>query len=312
MTYINSGGRWVEVMWVDESTSESEFRVARRGAELDWETVNTIIFVSPTMPNDTGRSYRFVDRSPYDDRENCFRVTALNADFDANSNVLCAFTFPYEARDLEVTERRTDGFSLRWTDNAENEDGYFISHCRMLNGERISESCTDTASVGPFSGLGNMDIDGLQPSTDYQLNLYVFNSAAARLHSMTVEARTRPGQATIDGAELFYGSSLNLVPFNPSSTQKMTLDWFACNVGQQTPSQEWVTSIGVYLDGVLIDQDEVDGAALATGECLQQAVTIGPLQPGYYSLMTVLDGTMTVLEADEDNNTSTYGVIISD
>lgn len=77
---------------------------------------------------------------------------------------------------------------------------------------------------------------------------------------MSTEGRTRPGQPTIDGVDLFYNSSLNLVPSHPSSGDTMELDWFVCNAGEETPETDWVTSVGVLKGGNVIAEEEVDGA----------------------------------------------------
>ncbi|HWC74310.1 MAG TPA: fibronectin type III domain-containing protein, partial [Gemmatimonadales bacterium] len=110
------GGYAISVIWTDNSTDETGFRIERAAsASGPWTNLGTL------SANSTG----FNDWYPPAEQSECYRVIAVNGYGDATpSNVFCT-VMPAAPSNLAATTS-SSGVDLTWTDNSSFEDGFNV------------------------------------------------------------------------------------------------------------------------------------------------------------------------------------------
>jgi len=305
----------IRVQSIDRSDNEAGFAFERRGPGSNWQRLKTLIYAGSGDQSSSMNLLEFVDHHPLMDRSNCYRVGAYNADHMRHSSVECMVTYPRTVNDLEVTQRRFDSLTVGWTDSAQNEDGYRLSWCLAdEEGHQIDDTCVEGGPVGPFDGTGTADATGLMPSTDYAINLYVFN-AAGELPTMRIVGRTRPappGQGP--GADLpnlaFFGS-ITITPVFPDPGEAFEVSWITCNYGETATGAGWTDSLR--LSERFGNHEEIhmiDAEALGSGECAARSFQHSGLPEGDYVWDIIIDADNEINELTPLDNSNSYGFII--
>lgn len=149
-------GRWIIVIWTDNSTDEAAFRVERAPASSGpWKSL------APTGSNNTQMNdFVFNDlQYPYAVEQTvCYRVFATNSFGDSPaSNVQCT-AVPAWPTNLAATVRGDGSVDLTWTDNSAVEDGFQVW--------RASGGTQSVVATLPANTTGYHDT-GLTPDVTY-------------------------------------------------------------------------------------------------------------------------------------------------
>ena len=171
--------RQVRLIWADNSTNETGFRVERKAATGDF------IFVAALKTNitayaDTG----LTPLTPYS-----YRVLAFNLGGNSTySNQLGVTTLPNppaKPDSLSATPVSHSRMDLRWRDNSNNESGFYIE--RKIN---ASGTYVQIAAVG--SGLTNYSDTNLAGNKEYFYRVRAFNAGGHSAYATEVKNVTLP------------------------------------------------------------------------------------------------------------------------
>ncbi|MEV5768703.1 fibronectin type III domain-containing protein [Micromonospora sp. NPDC052213] len=145
--------------WTNNTSNATGLRVERSDAGGAWHEV------TPLHPSHT--SYRNTGLNP--NTRYCYRVVAFNDLYSTTSNEVCANTMLArlpKAGDLTVVGRTDTTLTVRWTDNAEGEDKYWVAYLPV--GQTGLATRID---VPAHPGTGGMThtITGLSSNVEYRL-----------------------------------------------------------------------------------------------------------------------------------------------
>ncbi|MDW7678451.1 MAG: fibronectin type III domain-containing protein, partial [Bacillota bacterium] len=204
----------VELTWTDNSSNESSFVVHRTTRSSSYKEIGTTAADVTTFTDTTaeyGVSY-------------FYKVKATNAagDSDFTEEKLGSLLFvpeqnaPEAPTNLKATALSSTEVRLTWTDQAADEDGFYVER----DGARIVTLASDASS---FTDTG------LIPGTEYEYRVQAFNSSGASVYSNTsvittpVTGVTPPPAAAetivmhfyIDNPDYFINGALNTMDAAP-------------------------------------------------------------------------------------------------
>ena len=169
----------IDLMWVDNSTSETGFKLYRSTDGVNFSRIATL-GANVTSYSNTGRP----DSTLY-----YYRVRAYNSTAEsAFSNTASAKTFPSATvkpsapTNLVATPLSNTQVSLTWTDNATNEDGFKLY--RSTDGVNY----TQIAKPGP-NATGYTDAAAASKTT-YYYRIRAYNDAGNSNYSNVASGRT--------------------------------------------------------------------------------------------------------------------------
>jgi hypothetical protein len=156
------GQHFIDLVWNDNSTTETGFRIEYRDPDsFDWNL----------LTNDVPRNRRtWRDRGLAARQRRCYRVRAIKADPEISdpSNESCDTTLPPARPDADPTGMGADAQSnvrilVSWNDRATNEDGYAVEYHVFPN-----IVCSQAPSVDdrtPFATLGRVTSESPEDRT---------------------------------------------------------------------------------------------------------------------------------------------------
>lgn len=167
----------IDVNWIHETNDESGFRL-----EVSQDGGETFSSLGELAANTTTYAHTGVSAG----QEYCYRVTAFNdVGSSAASNIACAtisIDAPNAPTNLKAEPSATSKIVLTWTDQIENEEGFYIER-KDENGEfqRIGSVVANQASI-----IDN----GLSPATTYVYRVQAFNQGGESPFSNQARATT--------------------------------------------------------------------------------------------------------------------------
>jgi subtilisin len=172
----------ITLTWVDNADTEQGFKIERcSGADCsDFVQVGTV------TANVT--SYASTGLTPVTSYS--YRVRAFNAAGDSDySNTASAETpagpaLPSAPTNLTATAASRSQINLAWTDNAANEDGFYIESCKGSTCTNFVRIATVGADVTAFANTG------LTKNTTYRYRVVAFNAAGVSDYSNIASATT--------------------------------------------------------------------------------------------------------------------------
>ncbi len=169
----------INLSWNDNSDNETGFYIERKTGAGGAYAQIAAVGVNSTSFSDTGLN---PDTTYY------YRVRAYNLGGESNySSEVYATTFsllPVNAPSgLTATAVSTNQIDLSWTDNSNNEDGFYIERKTGVGG-----TYTQIASVG--IGVTNYSDTGLTPGTTYYYTVKAYNLVGESAYSSEVYATT--------------------------------------------------------------------------------------------------------------------------
>jgi hypothetical protein len=164
-----SGSTAISTYWVDNSASETGFRVERsENGGASWIEAGTTIDVG------------FLDHGRTTERQVCYRVIAFNALGDSPASNMDCTAPPAAPTNLVATTVRGLAIDLTWSDNSSVEDGYVVQrrydYCGYYYG--CSYYYYPIATLGP-NATGYRDT-ALSPG---ELHVYLVNAVKDGSHS---------------------------------------------------------------------------------------------------------------------------------
>jgi hypothetical protein len=191
----------VDVVWTDNSTTETGFRLERGGAVAGpWEVVGTNpLPANATSAHDYGRPA---------EQLLCYRVVAVNQWGEAPSNVDCT-AHVAAPTNVAAVSHDPQSIDVTWQDNSSFEDSFEI--LRGINGASYTVVANPAANVTSFH-----DTDVL-PDIRYTYYLSAKRDGDGRVSNpaSVVIISGPPIAPTVDAIP--YGSTAVLVYFSPGS-----------------------------------------------------------------------------------------------
>jgi M6 family metalloprotease-like protein len=162
-----SAGKFaIDLSWTDNSNNEDGFRIERSGDGVNWSFLANRA-TNVTSFNDTGLAA---------DTTYHYRVLAFNGVGDSAYSASASATTdpdlppdpPAAPSGMTAVAAGPNSMDLAWTDNADNESGFFIQ--RSTDGTNFAT----VASVG-VNTTAYTDVTGLQANTLYYYQVYAHN-----------------------------------------------------------------------------------------------------------------------------------------
>jgi alpha-tubulin suppressor-like RCC1 family protein len=177
----------IQLNWNDNANNETGFLIKR--------SLDNVTYVNLTTLSSNATS--FVDNGLTENTTYYYKVRAFNASGNsAFSNVDNATTFdngqnqvPDAPTNLVATTMTSHKIKLTWTDNSDNEDGFYVK--RSLDGVTFVRIDTLLANVEVYNDLG------LDPNTTYYYQIRAFNENGGAPLSNIDSATTFESQAGI-------------------------------------------------------------------------------------------------------------------
>ncbi|MBI3885798.1 MAG: S8 family serine peptidase [Opitutae bacterium] len=173
----------INLRWSDNSDNEDGFRVERSTNNSNFTEIATV-GANATSYTDNGLSAS----TRYFYRVRAFN-TAGNSDFSNTADATTQETppppptVPAAPSNLGATATSSSAINLRWSDNADNEDGFRIE--RSTNNANFTEFATVGANATSYTD------NGLSASTTYYYRVRAFNSVGNSGYSNTASAATQ-------------------------------------------------------------------------------------------------------------------------
>lgn len=170
----------VTLTWRDNSLNETNF-IIRRAEDAAFSVGLTSFTVA-------ANTIRYIDRTVLPKTTYYYQVLATNASGNsAPSNTASAITpgeIPQAPSGVRVVLATASTVTLAWTDNATNEQGFYI--------ERSADGVTGWTRVGTVGANVTMFRDsGLNRLTDYWYRVQAYNADGVSAFSSVTPARTR-------------------------------------------------------------------------------------------------------------------------
>jgi hypothetical protein len=165
----------IRLSWTDNATNESGFKIERRTAGGSWSQIDTVGANSISY-NSTGLN----NNTTY-----YYRVRSYNSHGDSvYSNEVGATTggAPAAPTNLAVSGSTHTSVTLTWTDNAQNEEGFYIE--RRQTGGTYTQVATVSKNLTTYTDTG------LSASTEYQYRIRAFNLTGNSSYSNAVTVTT--------------------------------------------------------------------------------------------------------------------------
>ena len=190
---LGSDDSYVAVAWHDMAVDEDGYALERSQAEEGpWTRVKTFGAIEPT-PQGLPQRGAYVDQEVSPSNRYCYRVTAYNVHGEG-ARIACITTAkpPVAApTDLTVGATTSDSVSLRWTENATDEDTviFLVDMTKEKTGRVLR-----TVSLGMHPATGEMAYTAtrLRPRTAYCFKVAAQKSGHSDADSNKVCAETRP------------------------------------------------------------------------------------------------------------------------
>ena len=193
LTVVGALPSEVDLNWVDNSDNEDGFIIERCSpgesgcGDEEWE----FHFIGAGVVD--ANTTTFTDREVTPSTMYEYRVKAFNAYGDSPySNVVLFWTPPpppppAAPSNLSVIAVSTIQIDLTWTDNSDNEDGFWIYRCSGSASICAHGDFGRIGEVGP--NMTRYENTGLNPNTTYSYLVYAFNSGGSSSSNMA-EATT--------------------------------------------------------------------------------------------------------------------------
>ncbi len=177
----------VSLYWTDNASNESGFKIERRVDGGNYTQIGTVganvtSYTSSGLNNNTTYYYR---------------VRSYNSHGDsAYSNEAGATTggVPAAPTNLAVTGSTQNSVTLSWTDNAQNEEGFYIER-RTTGGSYVQVAIV-------AKNLTTYTDTGLSANTEYQYRIRAHNLTGNSAYSSAVTATTLPAGAPASPTQL--------------------------------------------------------------------------------------------------------------
>jgi PKD repeat protein len=172
----------INLAWVDSDANEQGFKIERcSGADCsDFAQIATV-GENITSYSNTG----LTASTSYS-----YRVRAYNTAGDSGySNIASAVTqaapaVPAAPTNLVATAVSRSQIDLSWTDNASNEDGFYIERCKGATCTNFKRTATVESNVTTFSNTG------LAANTSYRFRVRAYNTSGNSAYSNIATATT--------------------------------------------------------------------------------------------------------------------------
>lgn len=201
----NIGSTQIILVWKDNSSNETGFRIERGPGGSDTFGVIATVGADTTTFTDSGLTPGV---------QYHYRVKAFNKSKSSGySNVLTVTTAAQSSiiapSDLTATAVSGSQIDLKWKDNSNNESGFQIERAAGTGG-----SFTVVTSVG--TGKTTFQDTGLSPSTLYRYRIRAFNATNFSEYSAEASATTLPSSG--------FNAPTNLIA-TPVSSSLINLSW---------------------------------------------------------------------------------------
>lgn len=176
----------INLSWTDNSNNEESFRIERSTDGTNFAEIASV-GANITGYNNTGLSpstnywYRVRARNSAGDSD--FSATAVARTLDPPANK------PNAPSSLSATAVSSSQIDLRWVDNSDNENGFYIE--RSTDGTNFTLIRTTSPNVTSFSDTG------LSPSTRYYYRVRAFNAVGDSEFSNIAQATTPLSPLTV-------------------------------------------------------------------------------------------------------------------
>ena len=230
----------IDLSWADNSSNETGFAIDEATDAAFTQNLVTIT----AAQNATSASITGLNPTTL----YYFRVRATNgANESANSNTASATTLsstPVAPSELTATAVSQTQINLVWTDNSDNEDGFYID---QASDSGFSSNLV-TTPVGP--DVTTLNVTGLSPNTTYYFQVRAYNVNGPSANSNTASATT-----------------LDYVPTAPSGLSATVISASQINLSWTDNSSN---EMGFYLDRA---SDSGFGSNLVTSTIAANATT---------------------------------------
>jgi hypothetical protein len=295
----------VHLSFEDWADTEDGFRIERKSAGGNWSIIKNF---SPQSGINNLLTYD--DSGLTENTQYCYRVVAWNEHGESFSDEICittqALLDPAGPSGLSVVSVTASTISLRWQDNATNEDDFLVA--RRAPGGAWSV----IATVLKRSGIGSVEWQdsGLLAGTSYCYKIASHNAyGTVWSYEACAQTSAPPPPPPPTRADLaFYGSMWAEPTHFPAPYEPFTIYYYVCNFGDKTT-------------GTFIDVVQRNGGAETTsipidfpvepGECYYGWITYDfGLGAGSHYWYVYLDASGKVSESNEANNTNYLGLTV--
>jgi len=172
----------INLTWGDSDSTEQGFKIERcTGADCSGFAQIATVGANVTSYSNTG----LAASTTY-----TYRVRAYNAAGDSDySNTASAVTqsasaLPAAPSNLTATAISKSQINLAWTDNATNENGFYIERCKGATCTNFAQIATAGSNVTTYSNIG------LSQNTSYRYRVRAYNASGASAYSNIASAKT--------------------------------------------------------------------------------------------------------------------------
>lgn len=168
----------INLTWTDKATDETGYRVERSTTDTFTAAVSVHLAAASTSYSDTGLN----PNTTY-----WYRVTAYNKDESSSHSATAWVTTlaaPTAPTGLTAAATGKNVINLTWTDNANNESGFYIERCKGTTCTKFAQIASVGANTTTYAN------SGLGGGTTYKYRIRAHNAAGTSSYSNTASATT--------------------------------------------------------------------------------------------------------------------------